>query len=64
MEEILSNIIAVSIKKENDDVENEQEIVNLMENLANVMKDLISQDVIRRILTTDVLKAFNVFDSP
>lgn len=63
MEEILSNIISASKRKIEDDVENEEEIVNLLENLANFTKDLNCEET-SRILSTEVLKAFHSFESP
>jgi hypothetical protein len=62
MEEILSNLIAASLKKVEEDVENEGELVNLLENLANIIKDSNPKEVIRRILSIDVLRALDSFE--
>lgn len=64
MDEILRDLSAASLKKINDEVENEGELVNLLENLANIMKDSNPKEVIRRILSVDVLKALDSFDLP
>jgi hypothetical protein len=61
MEEILSNLIAASLKKVEEDVENEGELVNLLENLANIIKDSNPKEVIRRILSIEVLRALDSF---
>lgn len=64
MEEILNNLIAASQRKLEEDIENEGEIVNLFENLANNMKDSNPKEVIRRVLSIEVLKALDSFELP
>lgn len=63
MEVILNNIVGASLRKVGEDVENEEEVVNLLENLANFMKDLEPKEIIGTILTRDILKSLAAFDS-
>lgn len=63
MEEALNDIIGASKRKIDEDVENEEEIINLLENLANFVKQF-QPGIVRRILATEVLSALNSFDSP